>query len=618
MRDTLPSGLRGYLVAVAATAAAVAVRWLVDPWLGDKLALVTLPAAVVVTVWVGGYRPALLAAAAGYVACARLFGRPSAGPGSDVSELLGLFVYMSSCSIILAIGEAMRRARQRQAFLWGTLGSIGDAVITTDTDGRITFMNAVAESLTGWSHRDAAGRPLVAVFRIADERTRETVENPAKRALREGAIVGLANHSVLVARDGAERPIDDSAAPIRDEGGRVVGCVLIFRDITDRRHAELTLQRSEARLRESEQRLRLALEAGRMGAWEWSAATNRVAWSPTLEAIHGLEPGTFGGTFEAYQQAVHPGDVERVCASIARAMEGGVEHHVEYRIVRRDGSVRWVEDWGRVVAGPDGAPAGIVGICADITERRRAEQARKESEERFVRFMGYLPGLAWIKDLQGRYVFANEAALKAFRTPAREGLYGRTDEEVFPPETAARFAENDRRALATGTAVQVVELLAHEDGTFHQSIVIKFPIPAPDGEAAWVGGIAIDVTEQRRVEGALRDSEARLRAVFDTVVDGIITINESGTMESVNPAAERLFGYSAAELLGRNVSMLMPDPYRREHDSYLESYRRTGQRKVIGIGREVVGLRKDGTQFPMDLGVSELSLGGRRMFTGLV
>jgi PAS domain S-box-containing protein len=249
--------------------------------------------------------------------------------------------------------------------------------------------------------------------------------------------------------------------------------------------------------------------------------------------------------------------------------------------------------------------------------RKAAERALRESEERFARFMQHLPGLAWIKDLRGRYVFANDAALKAFRAP-RERLYGRTDEEVFPPEVAAQFVENDRRALAAATGVQFVELLEHEDGVLHHSIVSKFPIPGPDNEPRWVGGTAIDVTEHKRAEGALRDSEARLRAVFDTAVDGIITINEGGIIESVNPAVERLFGYPAGELVGRNVSLLMPEPYRSEHDSYLESYRRTGERKIIGIGREVEGLRRDGTRFPMDLAVSELRLGGARMFTGLV
>jgi PAS domain S-box-containing protein len=248
---------------------------------------------------------------------------------------------------------------------------------------------------------------------------------------------------------------------------------------------------------------------------------------------------------------------------------------------------------------------------------RRSEDARRELDERFSRFMRHLPGLAWMKDLKGRYVFANDAAEKAFRTP-REDLYGRRDEEVFPRDVADRFTENDRRALESGTAVQVVEELEHDDGIVHRSIVSKFPVPGPDGEIAWVGGIAIDVTDQIRAEQALRDSEARLRAVVETAVDGIVTIDESGVVESVNPAVERLFGYAAAELLGRNVSVLMPEPYRGEHDSYLESYRRTGRRRIIGVGREVVGLRKDGTTFPMDLAVSELSLGGRRKFTGLL
>ena len=124
--------------------------------------------------------------------------------------------------------------------------------------------------------------------------------------------------------------------------------------------------------------------------------------------------------------------------------------------------------------------------------------------------------------------------------------------------------------------------------------------------------------EQRLAQAALRDSEARLRAILDTAVEGIITIDERGLIESLNPAAERIFGYPAAEIRGRNVSALMPSPYREQHDGYLAAYTRTGHAKIIGIGREVAGRRKDGTVFPMDLSVSEVRLGDRRMFTGFV
>ena len=119
-------------------------------------------------------------------------------------------------------------------------------------------------------------------------------------------------------------------------------------------------------------------------------------------------------------------------------------------------------------------------------------------------------------------------------------------------------------------------------------------------------------------ESALRDSEQRLRAILNTAVEGIITIDERGAIESANPAAERIFGFREAELLGKNVKMLMPEPFRAQHDGYLSNYRETGQAKIIGIGREVVGQRKDGSTFPMDLAVSEVKLARRRLFTGFV
>jgi PAS domain S-box-containing protein len=143
--------------------------------------------------------------------------------------------------------RAEEALRQQREWLRVTLASIGDAVITTDTAGQVTFLNPVAESLTGWGQEQAQGQPLEAVFPIRHEQTRSPVENPVAKVIREGIIVGLGNHTVLVARDGTERPIDDSAAPIRGEKGETVGVVLIFRDVTEQRQAQLALRQSEAR-----------------------------------------------------------------------------------------------------------------------------------------------------------------------------------------------------------------------------------------------------------------------------------------------------------------------------------------------------------------------------------
>src|SRR5262249_16348275 len=196
----------------------------------------TLFGAVAAAVWLGGYRPTLIAVAFGYLACAYLFVEPRGTFGlTEARNLVGLVGYLVTCSIIIGFGEAMnafrRRADQHRESLRITLTSMGDAVITTDAEGRVTSLNPVAVALTGWTVEEGARRPVEEVFRIINEESRQPVENPVKKVLAEGRVVGLANHTTLIAKDGTERPIDDSAAPIKDDHGVVLGVVLIFRDV---------------------------------------------------------------------------------------------------------------------------------------------------------------------------------------------------------------------------------------------------------------------------------------------------------------------------------------------------------------------------------------------------
>src|SRR5688500_1188596 len=179
----------------------------------------------------------------------------------DEEQLLRSVAQQNAQTIHLARRRAEETLRKHSDWLRVTLSSIGDAVVTADVEGRVTFLNPVAESLTGWAQAEALGRSLTDIFKILNEESRKPVENPALQTLSAGTIVGLANHAILVAKDGRERPIDDSAAPIRNEQGEVVGTVLVFRDISERKRMELErenlLASAQAAQKEAEQANRL-------------------------------------------------------------------------------------------------------------------------------------------------------------------------------------------------------------------------------------------------------------------------------------------------------------------------------------------------------------------------
>jgi PAS domain S-box-containing protein len=226
-----------YGVAAAAMLAAIALTWL--PWIGPALGPVIF-LSIVLSAWYGGFGPGLFATLLfeGIVVGLRAYaGEPATA--KFVQDLIVIFLIGAAYSFLVErLLAARRRAEASEQWLTAVLSSIGDAVIATDSRGRVLLMNPVAESLCEWGVAEAAGRPLDEVFRIINEKTREPVESPAARVLAEGRVVGLGNHTVLIGRDGSERPIDDSGAPIRGAGGAVEGVVLVFRDVTERRRAE--------------------------------------------------------------------------------------------------------------------------------------------------------------------------------------------------------------------------------------------------------------------------------------------------------------------------------------------------------------------------------------------
>jgi PAS domain S-box-containing protein len=272
----------------------------------------------------------------------------------------------------------------------------------TNSAGAVEFMNRAFSELTGISSEEALGDAWLTVLHPDDlAAVRE------KRAAAWAAgHVPYSFEARFRRRDGVWRWFEVSSKPRVDANGQFQGYVGLAVDRTEARAAQ------EA-LRESEARLRLAVDAGRMGVWEWDIAAGSVKWSAELEALHGLSPGAFPGTFEAFQSDMHPQDRDRVIEAIQKTLKDGRSHEIEYRIVRPDGSMRWVEGRGKLFHDDAGRPVRMVGVCADITARKQADETLRASEERYRAVVESQPDLVCRFRPDGVILFVNSAYARA-------------------------------------------------------------------------------------------------------------------------------------------------------------------------------------------------------------
>jgi PAS domain S-box-containing protein len=428
-----PSAAAAVLTAVVCLATALALRYALNETIGNALPFVTVFGATAAAQWYGGRYAAISVALLGLAGCVLMLA-PAEGRArvDEVGGALGIIAFLFTSAVIIAFGEVARSARvaayHRSETLRVTLHSIGDAVITTDLRGLVTSLNGVAESLTGWTHAEAAGQPLDTIFRIVNEDTRQAVENPAAQALREGTVVGLANHTLLIRRDGSEHPIDDSAAPIRDTEGQVSGCVLVFRDVTVQR----TIERERASQLRTARTLAAIVDSSDDAIIRKRLDGTIETWNAGAEKVFGYRVDDAIG--KHISLVIPPDRLHEEEQIIATLKAGRRINHFETERVRADGARIWVSLTISPITDETGTVVAASKIVRDVTPRVHAEAER----ERFVKVLENSQDFIGLCDLQGVPFFVNRAGLEMVGLDSLEQARQTPVAEFFVPEDQGR------------------------------------------------------------------------------------------------------------------------------------------------------------------------------------
>ena len=389
-------------------------------------------------------------------------------------------------------------------------------------------------------------------------------------------------------------------------------------DITEQKRAAETL-------RASERRLSAVIEGTHIGTWEWNVQSGETVFNERWAEIVGfrldeLEPISI----QTWLRLAHPEDLRRAGELLERHFSGELPFYdVECRMRHKQGYWVWVHDRGRVVSWTaDGKPLLMYGTHADISEQKRAEASLRASEAQYRSLIDNMPGAAYqcLLDEYWTMLYLSEAVETLTGYPAFEliGNAARSYASLIHPDDAGRVRRAVEKAVDERQAWAIEYRLHHRDGELRWVYERGQAVRDDDGSVLHLSGFILDISDRKLAERNLEESALHTRTILDNVVDGIITVDAFGTVNSFNRSAEDIFGYPADAVVGLNMSLLFPEPHRSRLAQYLEDFRATGEAPLLGRGREVEGLRADRSRFPMDLAVSQITLQGRPLFIGMV
>jgi two-component system, LuxR family, sensor kinase FixL len=354
-----------------------------------------------------------------------------------------------------------------------------------------------------------------------------------------------------------------------------------------------------------------AVQAADIGVYAWSPTTNQFTVSPQGRVLLGCDSGT-PLDLQGFLDLVHPDDRAATDAALRYSVSALSGYDFDFRTASPAATVPWVRTRGRTRAGA-GRPIDITGIFIDAARPASGDEQNSRLAALVTSSDAAIVGEA----LDGTVTDWNRGAEALFGYTAAE-VIGKTLSLLLPDDQPIDTPGILDR-IKSGERIERYETQRRrkDDAIIDVSLTVS-PVWDNAGRLFGASTIARDITAAKQAQTDLEEREAHLRSVLDTVPDAMIVIDNQAMMRSFSATAERLFGYTEAEVVGKNVSMLMPSPYREQHDGYLARYFATGERRVIGSGRVVVGLRRDGSTFPMELSVGEMLSGRRRSFTGFV